>query len=93
MTRRYVIRIIEQAMPGLPPDGSEGLYLQGMDFEAAGGRGTLIVTPLIEKALGFPSMDELVRYYETVPVCCPLRPDGKPNRPLTAYTVEIIGPT
>ena len=37
----------------------------------------------------FVSIAEAMEYWRTVSTTVPFRPDGKPNRPLTAYTVEI----
>lgn len=41
------------------------------------------------EAKQFPSAVEAVEYWQAVDPTNPIRPDGKPNRPLTAFTVEI----
>jgi hypothetical protein len=37
----------------------------------------------------FPSKAAALDYYFTTSKTVPRRPDGRPNRPLTAYTIEI----
>lgn len=83
-----VIKIVGNAHGG--PTGYGGTYVKGMDFEAFEGRGHLVVTHDRGKALEFPSIMAAMAYWQTTSKTVPLRPDGKPNRPLTAYTVEII---
>lgn len=48
----------------------------------------LVTTPDPEKALELPSM-EMFELWRLVDPRDPVRPDGKPNRPLTAFTVEM----
>jgi hypothetical protein len=49
----------------------------------------LVTTPHVAKARGFSSSTEALEHWRRQSVVYPLRPDGKPNRPLTAYTVEV----
>lgn len=42
------------------------------------------------QALTFDSMAALLVTYQCRSVVVPTRPDGKPNRPLTGYTVEVV---
>ena len=49
--------------------------------------GLLIVTPDREKARHFASAQQAIDYWRQA---YGTRPDGEPNRPLTAYTVEIM---
>jgi hypothetical protein len=62
----------------------DGQYLKDFDFEAHGGVGLITMTPKVEEAKRFPDMVEALRYYRRSPECRPTRPDGEPNRPLTA---------
>ena len=39
------------------------------------------------KAMRFDHVTEAIDFYYTQSIRCPLRNDGKPNRPLTAYTM------
>ena len=70
--------------------GVTGRYLKGFDFEFDQGRGRGVFTDDINDALRFESGSEALRYYATTPKCRPERPDGKPNRPLSATTVEFV---
>jgi hypothetical protein len=66
-----------------------GKYLMDVDVDAFGGRGRIKWTNDPACAMVFldaPEAWELWRRQSTV---APLRDDGKPNRPLTAYTIEI----
>lgn len=44
----------------------------------------------IDKALKFDSFKDAVATWQTQSTKVPLRPDGEPNRPLTAYTVSPV---
>jgi len=85
----FVMKIIGSPVPGLPcPEA--GKYVQYMDFEGMEGFGILHATPDLHRAKVFPSLTEALHYYRIVPKCHPLRSDGQPNRPLTAYTIEYL---
>jgi hypothetical protein len=49
----------------------------------------LVTTPDISKATVFPGTAAFELWRKPDPRN-PVRPDGKPNRPLTAFTVEIV---
>lgn len=66
-----------------------GQYLRSFDHEAADGLGYGVFTPIRKRAKRFASHEELFEFWKKVPKCRPLRPDGKPNRPLTALTVTM----
>lgn len=66
-----------------------GQYLVSFDPEALGGMGSFIWSPDIEQAKRFPTAAEAFEMWTAVPACRPTRPDGKPNKPLTAFTVTI----
>jgi hypothetical protein len=53
------------------------------------GLGFLTVTHHLSRAKRFSNVEEALAFYRQQSVRCPLRGDGKPNRPLTAYTVEF----
>lgn len=64
-------------------------YLEKCDFEAEDGRGKADWTTNPNKAKRFADKAEAFEYWQTQSKTHPTRPDGRPNRPLTAYTVEI----
>lgn len=64
-------------------------YLKFYDIEAYDGRGTAEFTRDRDQALCFLSAKDAMEAWRAVPANRPLRPDGCPNRPLTAFTMEI----
>ena len=68
---------------------ASGQFLRDFDHEAHDGRGEGEFTSDIEKAKEFANLVEAIEFWRRVPKCRPLRPDGKPNRPLTATTCEF----
>ena len=64
-------------------------YLKSYDPEFADGRGKIEWTDDRAEALVFADFGAAYETYGAVPRCHPLRDDGKPNRPLTAYSVEF----
>lgn len=75
------------------PDGGTsdvtGKYVRGFDPDAHGGRGTVEATSDPSLALQFEGFVEAMEFWRTPSTVLPVRPDGKPNRPLTAYHVHI----
>lgn len=85
-----VLRVVEMASrPGeyLPVSGQ---YLETYDPEAYDGRGSAMFTPNLERAKKFESVADAMRTWREVPASRPLRDDGRPNRPLTSFTMEIL---
>jgi hypothetical protein len=69
--------------------GCADQYVRQFDPDAHDGRGDLITTRDKSKALKFPSMREAMALWKQQSKVQPLRGDGRPNRPLTAFTVEV----
>lgn len=67
-----------------------GCFLKRYDAEAFDGRGLSEFTIHLDQALVFDSVADAVRCWQTVPANRPVREDGKPNRPLTAMTMEFL---
>jgi hypothetical protein len=65
-------------------------YLREFDHEAHNGRGEGTFTHDIDLALRFPSVGEAMQFWNKQSEVRPLRPDGKPNKPLSATTIEIV---
>jgi hypothetical protein len=65
-------------------------WLQSFDANANGGRGSLVMTKKRSEAMRFDSIGAVMECWQTQSTVVPLRTDGKPNRPLTAYTIEPI---
>ena len=75
-------------------DGSksrpEGKFLAEFDPEFAEGRGLAKWTADWRKAMAFDSMGPAFELWRAIPASRPVRDDGKPNRPLTAFSVTFV---
>lgn len=67
-----------------------GDYLEGFDPEAGYGWGAAAFTRDLQRAMVFPDLKAAYEFIGTRPKTRPTRPDGKPNRPLTAFTLQIL---
>jgi hypothetical protein len=67
-----------------------GEYLAAFDPEAHGGRGAATFTADLARAKVFPDVKAAWECIGTRPKKRPTRPDGKPNRPLMAFTLQIL---
>jgi hypothetical protein len=89
---RYVIRMVEAvgiARDGSREAGTAGTWLASYDPEFAAGQGFVETTRSLERAARFPSQQAAYACYRYVPRARRTRPDGKLNRPLTAWTVMV----
>lgn len=84
----WVIKILGNAA-GLPCKEA-GLYVMDMDVDAYKGIGFLTCAIAPQRAKTFASPGAAMEYYRRTSKVTPLRPDGKPNRPLTAFNVEFL---
>jgi len=91
-----VILRVECSSNGLPTP-FDGLYVKEYDPErdgiAPGGR--LMVCHLVctdnpSDALEFDSVSDAIAMWRRVCLREPTRPDGKPNRPLTHFSVSVL---
>ena len=75
-------------------DGSTGwpagAFLAEYDPEANNGRGEIWWTEDIARAVSFPDAKGAIACYRAVPANRPVREDGKPNCPLTVFSVEFV---
>ena len=69
-----------------------GQYLRRYDPDYGDGRGLVEATSNVEEAKVFPSSVEAWEEWKRPSTVQPLRADGKPNRPMTAWTVTIQAP-
>lgn len=86
----YVILV--HGGPGIAWD--EPVWLAEFDLEAGNGehpwvRGLATMTDDPSLAMKFGSFQEAAEFWKQQSKTAPLRPDGKKNRPLTVYTIEI----
>lgn len=71
---------------------ADNKFLAYFDVEAYGGRGYAEWTRHRWEAIQFPHVAAAHDCWSAVPTSMPLRSDGEPNRPLSAFTVifEIL---
>jgi hypothetical protein len=89
MAKKSVIRVEWQGGHTYVPSNLEGQYVKRFDPNKFEGRGELIPTRNRDEAMVFASAEEAWDFYRQQSTTHPTRPDGKPNRPLTAFTVTI----
>jgi len=84
-----IMRVLGLAMTGQMFDEDKPQWLKSYDVEAHGGRGDAVLTGDRDQALRFEGFPEAMTAWRTVSKKKPKRADGKPNRPLTGFHVEI----
>jgi len=88
LVKMVVLQIQGDAIGGrMPPVPT---YVKDCDFDADDGRGRIIMTQNRSDAKRFALASEALEYWRTQSKVQPLRDDGRPNRPLTAYSVSIL---
>lgn len=80
---------LNTAMTAADVLGYEG-YVVAYDPEAHHGRGDVQVTNLLAGARRFETMKDALNFAMIQPAARPIRDDGLPNRPLTAFNLEFI---
>lgn len=70
----------------------DGAWLAEVHFDYEGDGIKLLVTRLADEAMKFLDAQVALELWRTQSKVRPLRPDGQPNRPLTAFTIEIVDP-
>ena len=84
----YLIRIEGWASGEACPH--EGWFVESGNHDAAGGRGYFDFAPDPRRAMQFATSGEALEFWKRQSRVKPLRPDGKPNRPLTAASITIL---
>lgn len=83
----YVLKVLD--IPRTGDTFDYDVWLSEADVNAMDGLGTAGLTTEKNKAMTFSSFQEAWNYWRQPSTVMPVRPDGKANRPLTAFTVEI----
>lgn len=86
----YVVRIKCYGPVRDPTCPVDGAYLKSWDIEADNGRGEAEFSYDVDQAYCFPSMEDAMAAWYQQSWSRPTRSDGKPNRPLTAFTSEFV---
>lgn len=82
-----IIQIVARAVDGAVP--AYPLYVAAVDHSLPP-VDSVLFTAARAQAKRFADKAEAMEAWRGVNQVEPTRPDGKPNRPLTAYTVEIV---
>ncbi len=72
------------------PTLHDGRWLRQYDADGESGRGSITTTDDPERAMTFDGLKSALELLRRQTTLHPLRDDGRPNRPLTAYTVEMV---
>ena len=65
------------------------VFLQSYDPDGNNGQGEFSVTTKLEHAMKFVDSQAAINCWRMQSTVEPLRKDGKPNRPLSAVTVQV----
>lgn len=84
----YVLLVVGFANGG--KSQYDGQYLTTYDPDWGDGLGRVWTSPRIGDAIQFSSIAEALNLWKKQSTVKPLREDGRPNRPMTALTVETI---
>lgn len=81
---RDAVKAVEATLRG---DMVMGLYLKSFDPDGHSGRGDVAWTRDVADALKFATAGDALDLWRAQSKVMPLRLDGKPNRPLTAFSI------
>lgn len=81
-----VIWVVSKASDPTPINA----LVKSCDVDAHRGQGSAEFTRRLENALRFVTHGDALQYWRRQSTIKPLRDDGRSNRPLTAFTVEIM---
>jgi hypothetical protein len=87
MTTAYII--LAHGFANGVPCPHTGQWLESFDHDAFDGQGYGTFTPKEIDAKRFESISAAMQFWNTQSSVRPLRPDGKPNKPLTALTISV----
>jgi hypothetical protein len=71
-------------------DGNDGKYVRTYDPDYGDGLGRVWGTDDPSDAILFESVGKALEFWRQPSTVKPLREDGNPNRPLTAFTIEMV---
>jgi hypothetical protein len=79
------VELLAHALDGKP---REEAYLLAFDPDGSRGLGDIVLTTDIARAKRFPGFLAVMEEWRRSSTVVPLRDDGKPNRPLTAFSIH-----
>lgn len=84
---RVLMRCVE--LIGAPEQPDKGKWLMSFDPNGNDGFGAIVWTDMKEAAKVFDSTSDALEFWAQRSTVRPDRDDGRPNKPLTAYTVSL----
>jgi hypothetical protein len=72
-----------------PSERIAGQWLEAFDVDAFDGWGDALFTADINRAMRFADLGAAFTAWKTQSTVRPLRADGEPNRPLTAFSITF----
>lgn len=84
----YALQVVGLASQA--PGEEAEMFVQSFDADAHDGMGQATLTPDRHEAKTFANGREALAFWTQASTVRPTRDDGQPNRPLTAYTVEVV---
>lgn len=89
----YVLKVVE--LTGVTvvesfPSNPTGQYVESYDPDAFDGFGTVKFSKHEDEAKVFQSHRDAMEFWNQSSKVRPKRADGKPNRPLTAFSIEVV---
>lgn len=67
-----------------------GAFVADYDPEAHAGLGAITFTDNVADAIAFPTVHAALEFINQQPRSRPLRDDGKPNKPITSFHLELV---
>lgn len=88
----YALKVVDVAglVVSADRDALPAQYVESFDVDAHGGRGSVTTTADLDSALILSSFREAYAAWTRQSDVRPFREDGQPNRPLTAFTIELV---
>jgi hypothetical protein len=87
---QYALKIVGVPIALTHTPFEVGHYVKVYQANGNYGRGFLETTDDLDKAIHFADAHAALECWRAISTTHPKRPDGKPNRPLTAFSVELI---
>ncbi|HEX5813338.1 MAG TPA: hypothetical protein VFY38_14620 [Pseudonocardia sp.] len=87
----WTLRVVGSAveLTADPGDDTDGVWVAFYDPDADNGTGCATVTVDRDQALRFDDVLAATTFLNQTSTVRPTRPDGRPNRPLTAWTIAL----
>ncbi len=88
---KFTLKIVDLSWlkPELGAEPRTGQYIKFFDVARHNGKDPFPMTDDVTQAAQWDDASTALAFWKTQSIVRPFRPDGKPNRPLTALSVEL----